>query len=180
MVLAMVGKGITSGYAMRREMQAMRGGRWSADSGSVYRVLRRLQNAGMVREVRRVGVPNRERTEYELTELGQLLVSRWMTDIPGRQELECIPDALRTRTYFLAALDPVQRARTVRNWISHNSSLICELESDVALLPPETWVRSNLLSLAKARQQWLRKLYAEVKPSKNGHVSTAAERTISV
>ena len=43
LILAMVGEGVNSGYAMRKEMNRMRGGRWSAESGSVYRVRRRLE-----------------------------------------------------------------------------------------------------------------------------------------
>ena len=30
LILAMVGNGVTSGYAMRKEMGKIRGGRWSA------------------------------------------------------------------------------------------------------------------------------------------------------
>jgi len=32
LILAMVGEGVNSGYAMRKEMNRMRGGRWSAES----------------------------------------------------------------------------------------------------------------------------------------------------
>ena len=47
LILAMVGEGVNSGYAMRKRMNRMRGGRWSAESGSVYRVLRRLERDGL-------------------------------------------------------------------------------------------------------------------------------------
>jgi DNA-binding PadR family transcriptional regulator len=46
LVLGMVGMGINSGYAIRKQMVEFRGGRWSAESGSVYRVLRRLLQDG--------------------------------------------------------------------------------------------------------------------------------------
>jgi DNA-binding PadR family transcriptional regulator len=60
LILAMVGEGVCSGYAMRKEMNRMRGGRWSAESGSVYRVLRRLERDALLRELRKAGAPNRE------------------------------------------------------------------------------------------------------------------------
>jgi DNA-binding PadR family transcriptional regulator len=165
MVLAMVGDGINSGYAMRRQMQSMRGGRWSAESGSVYRVLRRLQVSSLVEPVRKVGVPNRERTEYDLTPAGEILVHKWLMDTPGRHDLECLLDALRTRTYFLNRLEPKKRAQTVKSWMVQNKRLIAELQSEngVAKVGPQAWVQENLLCLAKARQEWLRKLYTQVK-----------------
>jgi len=166
MVLAMVGQGINSGYAMRRQMQSMRGGRWSAESGSVYRVLRRLQGDALVIPVRKVGVPNRERTEYELTSAGEVLVNKWLIDAPGRSDLESLLDALRTRAYFLVRLDPKKRGQTVKSWIAQNKRLIAELKSELdshKTNTPEAWVQENLLCLAKARQDWLRKLYTYVK-----------------
>jgi DNA-binding PadR family transcriptional regulator len=165
MVLAMVGDGTNSGYAMRRQMQGMRGGRWSAESGSVYRVLRRLQGSQLVNPVRKVGVPNRERTEYELTPAGQVLVSKWLSDAPAQQDLEYLLDALRTRTYFLKSLEPKKRAQTVKNWMVQNKKLIAQLQAEdqAKMSAPQTWVHDNLTCLAKARQDWLKKLYADVR-----------------
>jgi len=165
MVLAMVGDGVNSGYAMRRQMQAMRGARWSAESGSVYRVLRRLQASNLVKPARRVGVPNRERTEYDLTPEGKILVSKWLSDSPPQQDLEYLLDALRTRTYFLEMLEPKKRQKTVRTWMAQNRKLISQLqlEGDKPKKGPETWVHENLLCLAKARQDWLKLLYKDVR-----------------
>ena len=165
MVLAMVGDGVNSGYAMRRQMQGMRGGRWSAESGSVYRVLRRLQANNLVKPARKVGVPNRERTEYDLTPAGKILVSKWLSDSPPQADLEYLLDALRTRTYFLEMLEPKKRAQTVRSWMTQNKKLITQLQSEgnKAKAGPATWVHENLLCLAKARQDWLRRLYTDVK-----------------
>src|SRR5262249_51179080 len=100
LILAMVGDGVNSGYAMRKRMNHMRGGRWSAESGSVYRVLRRLEGDGLVTEARKVGVPNRERTEYELTPHGDSTLTSWLTFPPDRSELGFLVDPLRTRSYF--------------------------------------------------------------------------------
>src|SRR5690242_13450445 len=98
LILAMVGEGVNSGYAMRKEMNRMRGGRWSAESGSVYRVLRRLEADGLVSLARKVGVPNRERTEYELKRAGEALVNSWLTFPPDRSELRYFDEPIRTRS----------------------------------------------------------------------------------
>jgi DNA-binding PadR family transcriptional regulator len=177
MVLAMVGDGVNSGYAMRRQMQNMKGGRWSAESGSVYRVLRRLQGSSLVFPVRKVGVVNRERTEYELTPAGEVLVSKWLTDAPAQHELECLLDALRTRTYFLARLDPKRRTQTIKTWMAQNKKLITQLtaESATKKSDQEGWVAANLLCLAKARQDWLRKMYTEMKETGRKSAAVAKE-----
>src|ERR1051325_1186132 len=113
LILAMVGENVNSGYAMRKEMNRMRGGRWSAESGSVYRVLRRLEKDELVREARRVGVPNRERTEYELTEAGQSTLQSWLAFPPDRQEFGYLVDPIRTRAYYLPRLKPAEQLRVV-------------------------------------------------------------------
>lgn len=184
MVLAMVGDGVNSGYAMRRRMQTMRGGRWSPESGSVYRVLRRLQGNQLVNQLRKVGVPNRERTEYELTPAGEVLVSKWLTDLPGQEEFEGLMDSLRTRVYFLNRLDPKRRLQTVKSWMVHNKRMIDHLKESGprAKTPPEIWVHESMLCLAKARQDWLRSMYAQIKqdgvsakpPVKRGGAKAAA------
>ena len=168
LILAMVGENINSGYAMRKEMNRMRGGRWSAESGSVYRVLRRLDQDGLVREARKVGVPNRERTEYELTPHGQSLLQSWMTFPPDRAEMAFIVDPIRTRAYFISRLKPADQVRVVKNWLQESKMFVHDLERDLqASSPMEDSIRhlaqQNLLFLAEARHEWLRKLLANVK-----------------
>lgn len=168
LILAMVGDEVNSGYAMRKEMNRMRGGRWSAESGSVYRVLRRLEHDGLVREARRVGVPNRERTEYELSAQGQSLLQSWLSFPPDRAELAFMIDPLRTRAYFIARLRPADQVRVVKNWLQESKLFVHDLERDLhAAASTEEPVRhlaqQNLLFLAEARHEWLRKLLATVK-----------------
>jgi DNA-binding PadR family transcriptional regulator len=168
LILAMVGDEINSGYAMRKEMNRMRGGRWSAESGSVYRVLRRLETDGLVREARKVGVPNRERTEYELTAQGQSLLQSWLTFPPDRNELAFLIDPIRTRAYFLARLKPADQVRVVKNWLQESKMFVHDLERDLQIAasqedPIRHLAQQNLLFLAEARHEWLRKLLANVK-----------------
>ena len=178
LILAMVGEEINSGYAMRKEMNRMRGGRWSAESGSVYRVLRRLEQDGLVKEARKVGVPNRERTEYELTPQGQALLHSWMTFPPDRAELAFIVDPIRTRAYFLAKLKPNDQIRVVKTWLQESKTFVHDLERDLHQTaanedPVRHLAQQNLLFLAEARHEWLRKLLANVKNRSAGQSKTA-------
>jgi len=49
--------------------------------------------------------------------------------------------------------------------MQHNKRLIAQLEAEDSdgRSEPENWVHSNLVLLAKARQDWLRRLYAIVR-----------------
>lgn len=163
LILAMVGEGVNSGYAMRKEMNRMRGGRWSAESGSVYRVLRRLQADALLNEARKVGVPNRERTEYELTRAGEALLNSWLTFPPDRAELGFLVDPIRTRSYFLPRLSHAEQGRVIKTWIQENKRFMEDLERDVSVagdVPLRKVAYQNLMFLAQARQEWLKKLLA--------------------
>lgn len=163
----MVGEGVNSGYAMRKRMNRMRGGRWSAESGSVYRVLRRLERDGLVTEARRVGVPNRERTEYELTPHGSSTLMSWLTFPPDRSELGFLVDPLRTRSYFLARLRPADQARVVRSWLLESKQFLSDLKREIDAMPSTDTLPNagylNLMYLAEARHEWLKKLQSIVK-----------------
>lgn len=166
LILAMVGDGTSSGYAMRKQMTRMRGGRWSSESGSVYRVLRRLEKDGLVSEARRVGVPNRERTEYELTPGGDSVLQSWLTFPPDRQEFGYLVDPIRTRSYFITRLKPAEQARVVKSWIAESKAFVAELEREVEAVPGGPLLAvgfSNLLYLAQARHEWLKKLLATIR-----------------
>lgn len=163
LILAMVGEGVNSGYAMRKEMNRMRGGRWSAESGSVYRVLRRLDADGLVSLARKVGVPNRERTEYELTRAGEALLNSWLTFPPDRSELGFLVDPIRTRSYFLPRLSHAEQGRVLKTWMQENRRFMEDLEREVTVAgdhPLRKVAYQNLLFLAQARQEWLKRMVA--------------------
>ena len=179
LILAMVGGGTSSGYAMRKRMNSWRGSRWSSESGSVYRVLRRLENDRLVHEARRVGVPNRERTEYELTQEGTETLKRWLTLIPERTEFGHLVDPIRTRAYFIERLPSVEQVRVIKAWIAHNKSFVEELEQDLVERPRGVVtdaVFANVVYLARARQEWLKKLLAIVRAQ--GKVHPGADEPI--
>jgi len=153
---------------MRKEMNRYKGSRWSAESGSVYRVLRRLTADGLVKEARKAGVPNRERTEYELTTQGDAMIYSWLTFPPDRDELAYLIDPLRTRSYWLSRLKPAEKVRVVKTWLHESKALVEELERHTATIrtsanEERALAYSNLTFMAEARVEWLRKLLAFVR-----------------
>ena len=186
LILAMVGESINSGYAMRKEMNRMRGGRWSAESGSVYRVLRRLERDGLLLEARRVGVPKRERTEYELTPHGESLLISWLTFPPDRTEMAFLVDPLRTRCYFLFRLKPAEQIRVVKSWIHESNGFVQELQRDVDLVSaqgssgPRVVAYQNLLHLGRARHEWLKKLLNSLRAQSDVRLEIPADESALV
>ena len=166
LILAMVGNGTSSGYAMRKQMNSWRGSRWSSESGSVYRVLRRLEKDGLVDEARRVGVPNRERTEYDLTTNGQSVLQSWLSFTPDRAEFGYLVDPIRTRAYFIGRLKPAEQIRVVKAWIAESKLYVAELEREADDTPRDLVTEAaflNLIYLGRARQEWLKRLLATVR-----------------
>ncbi len=184
LILAMVGGGCTSGYAMRKEMTRMRGGRWSSESGSVYRVLRRMERDNLLIELQKVGVPNRERTEYALTPQGEALLHSWLTFPPDRLEFAFLVDPIRTRSYFLPRLKPAEQARVVKTWLQESKNFIADLSRDVEINKFKNAsadvAYSNLLHLALARHEWLKKLLLHVKTRTTADKTAAAQELESV
>ncbi|RYG46833.1 PadR family transcriptional regulator [bacterium] len=162
LVLALVADGRTSGYGIRKELNRTKGGRWSAESGSVYRVLRRLTLGGFVEETGRVGVPNRERTEYRLTKKGHQSLDKWLSAQPSREEFAFLVDPMRTRSYFLGRLATEERVSVVQRWIEESEVFCRELEKELSETAFGNRIQdagySNLLFLAKARHEWLKSL----------------------
>ena len=158
LILAMVREGAPSGYAIRKRMAKMRIGRWSSESGSVYRVLRRLESDGMVRVVGRTTRPQRARTEYEITEDGDGAVLQWLTQPPGFSELAMLGEPLRARAYFLFGLDPDIRIGVVEAWTTASRDFLRQTEAAIevdGLEWPDRLCEENLLELATARHRWL-------------------------
>jgi DNA-binding PadR family transcriptional regulator len=167
LVLALIGEGLGSGYAIRKAMNRMRGGRWSSESGSVYRVLRRLHRDDLVREVRRVGAKNRERFEYELTGQGQAVLSSWLILPPTSDEFAFLVDPIRTRSYFLDRLTPADRIKVVESWIQNSKGFCLGLEKELTDAsfpnPIRRMAYENLLHLAQARHNWLKEMLQVVR-----------------
>ncbi|MBX3118988.1 MAG: PadR family transcriptional regulator [Fimbriimonadaceae bacterium] len=163
----MIANGVTSGYAMRKFMGRMRGSQWSTESGSIYRALRRLGTAGLVRESGRAGSPNRQRTEYELTPDGKTEVSAWLSSTPLYDDFAALHDPIRARTQFLGLIERESRAVVVKSWVASSKSFVEGLKREVRTPADsedfEHLSLLNLIELAEARHNWLRQLYAQLK-----------------
>lgn len=166
LILAMAAEGIKSGYSMRVQMNAMDGLRWSAESGSVYRVLRRLKAAGHLKELGKVGVPNRERTEYEVTPSGRTALAQWLKSDLTLDELRMLVDPLRIRARYFSEIPLEDQRAALQRWIKQNARYVRQLAKRFGKpQSPHERAEAGLLALAKARQAWLKSLAASLADS---------------
>lgn len=163
LVMAMIATGVNSGYAMRKHMDRMRGGRWSTESGSIYRALKRLEADRFIEQKGKAGSPNRQRTEYRLTEAGQADFGLWMRNAMPADELERLDDPVRSRAYFLPLLTFAEREQVVKSWISGTKNLIEGIKYEIERRtgqegPLEVFALDGYLAVAEARLDWLERL----------------------
>jgi DNA-binding PadR family transcriptional regulator len=166
LVLAMIGRGVSSGYAMRKFLLRLRSGRWSSESGSVYRVLRRLADGGLIEVSGVAGAPNRRRTEYALTPQGSERLREWLVECPGFAEFSLLDDPIRTRAHFLDLISADQREKVLRDWYLRSKSLVEGLRGGVSQSEQpctDELAEDGLLCLAEARHAWLRRMLAHAR-----------------
>ncbi len=159
LVLALVARGVRSGYAMRVQMHRLRGLMWSAESGSVYRVLRRLTQGGLLTEIGQAGVKNRERTEYDITPAGRIALEAWLTGPITSEEVAMLSDPIRLRVTYFSLVDLATQRKALRTWLKQNAAFIEQIEQLMHGAEPSP-ADANILALARARHAWLKSLLA--------------------
>lgn len=167
LILAMIAVGANSGYAMRKHLQRMRGIRWSTESGSIYRALERLLKAGLIKVAGKAGSPNRQRTEYAVTQTGGQFCQRWLTARLTDEELEGLDDITRTKGHFLELVSPQERVSVVRAWKSDSKRLLKALAAENQLaggMYSDQTMRCYKMML-KCRIDWLSSFEKDLKAS---------------
>lgn len=161
-VLAAIREGAHSGYAIRLRLDAFGVPRWSSESGSSYRVLRRLESQNLVRISGKAGVPNRQRTEYVLTQQGEQAFLDWMVSGPF-EVIDGMSDITTYRAEFLPQIPLPQRKNIIKGWLRATQHLVRALKArDGKGEFAERMVLANYLEHTKARERWLKMLLKEV------------------
>jgi DNA-binding PadR family transcriptional regulator len=118
--------GPCSPYDVRRHVQGSPSTQWSASSGAVYPLMRRLERAGLlVARGRREG--ERKRREYRITARGLTALRAWVGPPLAAEAVSVAHDPLRSRARFLDALPPGRR----RAWVESARGALDEVERRV-------------------------------------------------
>ena len=160
MVMAMIAVNVTSGYAMRKYINALRGGRWSTESGSIYRALQRLLVANLIEVAGKAGSPKRQRTEYRVAPNGSKILNLWMCSAIDQDLIEILDDPVRARASFLKLIPIGDRREIVGSWISDSKSLLDKTDADIGKLNQadknfESLIITGYRNLIRARIDWL-------------------------
>lgn len=84
-VLAAVAKGEAHGYELKGAIEALTQGAVVVDPGGLYRVLRRLEDEGLVRSEWESGESGPQRRVYRLTEEGHSSLGQWAAHLNEKE-----------------------------------------------------------------------------------------------
>lgn len=83
LILHSLGKKPKSGYGLLKEISELTDGAWIPNKGTLYPVLKSLENEGLIR-IKEVG--KRSKTVYELTDAGERTISNLRTEREQSEE----------------------------------------------------------------------------------------------
>ncbi len=118
--------GPASPYHIRRMMLDSPSTQWSASTGAIYPLVRKLERMGMIKS-RSERTGRRVRRSYAVTPAGTRALREWLGPPLSREAVSVVYDPLRTRARFLGLLKPEQR----REWIDGAIAALEEVEARV-------------------------------------------------
>jgi len=159
-VLGMISrKGPCTAYALRREFTESPSQYWSASSGAVYPLVRRLERRRLIR-VKRKTRDGREGSLYVLTAAGHEALTDWLNGLDATATISVPPDPLRNRVAFFALLEHSRQqvvvARAIEGLRSHLERVLAHTERLETLGRTfEYLVSDGARRMLESRLEWL-------------------------
>lgn len=155
-------RGPCTAYVVRQEFLASSSSYWTASTGAIYPLLRRLEKAGLIRAAEEAWGAGRKKA-FSITPKGVTVLQEWIG--PPLEAWTGLPtfDPVRTRLSFLGALTPARRRRFVVEAQKNVETALEELEAKIAGLDRsgETFEYLVLLGTREellGRRRWLREV----------------------
>ena len=159
--------GPLSPYAVRQHFAGSLTSRFSSSTGSIYPVLKRLEEAGLISS--RASPRGRQaRSRVSATAAGRRALRRWLAGAPEPGELAAPSDPLRTRLYFVGLLSPKEQQRFFEQALDGLRQELAASEAYVETYGtegPEAISRlaaRGAVFAARARIRWLKEARAEM------------------
>ena len=153
-------EGPCTAYRVRRVLRESPSTVWSASTGAIYPLLRKLEAEGLL-EVEVDALDKRGRRLLRLSSKGRSGHLQWMMRAGSMDVASAVSDAVRSRAFFLATLEPDERSEFVRSSLS---ALEAFLERTLEYLHDRNpsdydyWAALGGVYQAKARVEWMRAL----------------------
>ncbi len=147
-------------YRVRQELKRAPSSHWQASAGSVYPLLARLEEEGLITTTSDKG-DGRGRKLLSITREGRASLKKWMLAGSSRELISSVTDPIRSRMFFLDLLGASQKLPYLDQLISEMKSYLAETKKHLDQLsqPDELYDYLGSLGAVKiteARLEWLR------------------------
>ena len=155
-----------SAYDVRRTMGDSPSSQWSASTGAIYPLMRRLQRQGLV-TMKQEKTGQRARRVYTITTTGRRVLRQWVGPPLAPEAISVAHDPLRSRARFLGVLSPEERDA----WVRAATSALAEIMARVRAWEQKYGPRDEFQRLVsrngeletQARQAWLNEMAERLK-----------------
>lgn len=156
-------------YRVRCELKKAPSSHWQASAGSLYPLLARLEEEGLV-----ASAPDsddgRGRRLLNVTSAGRKALKQWMLSGTSLELISSVTDPVRSRTFFLGLLGPVEQLRLVDEFIAGLQDYCVETTAHLEGLDRSDDVYEYLgalgaVTITSARLEWLRQVRAQLSNS---------------
>jgi len=149
-------------YLVRQELKAAPSSHWQASAGSVYPLLTRLEDKGLVVTTSDES-DGRGRKLLRITPQGRASLRKWLLAGTGPELISSVTDPIRSRTFFLDVLSATQRATYVDELIVEMERYLDKTKDHLSSMSRTddsyAWLGAlGAVKIAEARLEWLREV----------------------
>jgi len=155
-------------YRVRQELKAAPSSHWHASAGSVYPLLSRLEDEGMV-VTTSDKADGRGRKLLRITPQGRASLKKWLLAGAGPEPISSVTDPIRSRTFFLDVLSAAQQASYLDKLVVEMERYLGKTKDHLSTLSQTDDAYAYLgalgaLKIAEARLEWLREVHKALPP----------------
>lgn len=147
-------------YKVRQKLKEAPSSHWQASAGSVYPLLARLEEEGLITTISDKA-DGRGRKTLSITKQGRASLKKWMLAGSSQTLISSVTDPIRSRMFFLDLLGESQRTAYLDQLISEMENYLAETRAHLDETSKSDELYDYLGSLGavkitEARLEWLR------------------------
>ena len=147
-------------YRVRGGLREAPSSHWRASAGSVYPLLARLEEHGLVSS-RPDKADGRGRKLLKITKNGQKSLKQWVMAGADDKRISLVPDPIRSRTFFLDVLKPAQQIELMKDLIARMENYLLKMQAHLESQSESEDLYAYLgalgaMRITEARLDWLK------------------------